>query len=96
MFEVFISYRAVDISPLGYKNQSVNICYYIGFSLPTSFQQCSVLIHSYTLLLSEVKMDKTWKRFKTQCFFGNRGELNRKVLPLFFSRRIIAGFVIII
>ena len=56
-----------------------------GFSSSTSvlpsisFQQFSISIISYTLLLPEESIDEVWEPSKEQCSFGNRGPLDRKV-----------------
>ena len=52
---------------------------YFGFTL-------SVSLHLiYTWLLLEGETGEDWEPSKKKFFFGNRGALNRKVRPLFFS-----------
>jgi hypothetical protein len=50
-------------------------------SLPLSFHQCCIVIFINVVLLPEGKTGEGWKPSKTQCSFGNRGALDRRVLP---------------
>jgi hypothetical protein len=53
------------------------------FPMSVSFHQCSILNFIYTFLLPEGQMGEAWEPSKKQYTFGNRGALNRKVLPVF-------------
>jgi hypothetical protein len=63
-----------------------------GLSLRTP--ECLTLIFSYTFLLPEGQMGEDWEPSEKRCFFGNRGELNRKDLSLFFITTSAANFLL--
>jgi len=54
----------------------------LRFPLPVSFHQYSILVFTYTLMLSERKADGTWKPSKKKWSWGNWGVLDRKELSL--------------
>jgi len=53
--------------------------------LQVSFQQYSVLIFSYELLLPERQKGKAWEHLKKECSSGNQGAWNREILSIFFG-----------
>jgi hypothetical protein len=48
----------------------------------TTIPRCSILTSTYTSLLPEGQTGEAWEPPKKQCYFGNRGALDRKVLAL--------------
>jgi hypothetical protein len=55
---------------------------YVGFSLSTSFTQCSMLIAIYMLL---IERDQPNRNRKIQCFFGKEGNsLANKISVVLF------------
>jgi hypothetical protein len=50
---------------------------YIRFSLSVTLRQSSTLIFSYALFLPEGQTGEAWNHSKNQCYFVNRGALDR-------------------
>jgi hypothetical protein len=59
------------------------ISWYFGFPLSVSFHQCSTLIFTYMLPLPEGQTAEAWEPSKKQCWFWNRGALDREIGLLF-------------
>jgi hypothetical protein len=52
-------------------------------SSSVSFHQCSIFMRIFMLLVPDGQMAEAWEPSKKQCYFENRGALDRKVLPVF-------------
>lgn len=71
-----------------YGEQSGTVKVFSGLlllSLSVSFHQSSIIVFIYMLLLPEKQMVEAWEPSEKQSSLGNRGALDRKVLPLFSS-----------
>ena len=53
-----------------------------GFTQSLSFHQCSILIFTYMLLLSEGRAGEVWEPSRKQCCFGSLAAFDITVLPL--------------
>jgi len=60
---------------------------YCGFPLSVSFQQFSLLIFIYMLLLPEGQTGEAWLPSEKQCSLWSREELDRKVPSLFCTEQ---------
>jgi hypothetical protein len=66
---------------------------YFGFALSVSFHKCSTLFIYMLLLPESQKGEKAWEPSTKQCSFGNRTELDRKQLSLFFFSKGLTPYI---